>query len=220
MSIVGKKRSRASLDFYSTFPKALNNLKKYQESFVKGVETCRTLLEGQIEENVLKINHQNDMLQELELDYEKKNKLMSEDFERAKKIRKLDIDNEFKNYSYDKSLSCLDERKEIAISKTKYDSLMHDLREAQQDRKTELEQAIKLQKEKDNRKLQHMLNTSKLEQKAHVAEVNAKLQQKNEQIKVLDKTISGLKEELVAARDLVSRVADSHRAAPIHHHKN
>jgi hypothetical protein len=214
----GTKRPRPPADFYVEFPKAVSGLKKHQESFMKGVDTCRLLVDSQLEENILKIDHQNKQLLLLDEQYEKKEKQHAEDFERKRKARRIDLDQELKAYGYEKATSIVTSRNEVAIDKDKLQELYDNLHKAQSDHKAEVELAIKKEKEKAHRQLGHIQQTTKLQQEAAVAKVQAQLEQKNEQIKVLGQTIQGLKEELVAARELVGRVADSQRAPAVHHH--
>lgn len=218
MSSRGVKRPRPPADFYVEFPKAVTSLKKYQEYFVKGVETCRLLIESQIEENLLKINHQSSQIDQLEQSYLKKTKDMEEDFQRQSKARRIDLEQELKSFGYGKAKDILAERDEIAIEVVKLNQLKAQLQEAQRDHKEELESAVRREKERAQRHLASFEKTTKLQQEAAVAKVQAQLEQKDEQIKVLERTIRDQKEEMVAARELVGRVADSQRAPAVHHH--
>jgi len=212
------KRPRPPADFYVEFPKAVSGLKKQQESFEKGVETCRLLIDSQLEENILKIDHQNKQLELLDEAYEKKEKEHQENFERQRKARRIDLDQEIKAYGYVKATELVQARNEVTIDSEKLQELRDELREAKSDHKEEVESAVKKEKEKAQRQLGHIQQTTKLQQEAAVAKVQAQLEQKNDQIEVLNQTIRGLKEELVAARELVGRVADSQRAPAVHHH--
>jgi hypothetical protein len=212
------KRPRPSEDFYVAFPKAVSSLKKFQETFVSAVGDCRQLIDVQIEENVLKIQHQIQQLEDLDVQYEKKQRQHDEDYERKCTSMRIDLEQALRTFGYVKACEIIKEHGEVTIDKEKLVLMQRDLLMAKADHKQEVDTAVGREREIAKQQLSQYEQTTKLQQEAAVAKVQARLEQKDDQIKVLNQTIQSLKEEVVAARELVGRVADSQRAPEVHHH--
>lgn len=211
-------RSSVPADFYVKFPQNMTALKKSHEAFMKSVESAHSLIDSQMEENVLKINHQKQELENLEVSRKRRFQEIEEDTQRQRKARKIDLDQDIKAYGYQKALKILEERNEVPIEKDVLAQLRNDLSQARAETAAAVDKTAKQEREKAHKNMAHFEKTTRLEHEAALAQVKAQLEQKDQQIKVLDKTILDLKDELTSTRQLVKDVAQSQRAAPVHHH--
>ena len=195
-------------------------MRKNQENFAKAVDHCQALIDTELENKRLEIDHRNQQLEELDAKYKKLEQESQENFERALKTRRLDLEQDMRSRSYEKAVKILAEREEVPVESAKLAALQRDLAAAQADHKSEVESAVRLAREQAERQLKTLQETNTLTNQAKVAKVQAQLEQKEEQIRVLASTIADLKEEVKAAREMVVKVAESQRAPAVYHSGN
>jgi len=196
----------------------LSALRQKEEALVKAVDAMNTMRANGIEELVLRIDQQTKELAELEEKYQKRLRETEEDAQRYKKAKVEDADQELRAEGYAKALAILRERSEVAIAADELETLRENLRQAQADRTAELEAVRTREQQKGQAALDRERERLALMHEREVAGIKAKLEQKDEQISVMERANSDLKGEIKAARELVRHVAEAQRAAPVHHH--
>ena len=86
------------------------------------------------------------------------------------------------------------------------------------DAEQKIEAVKKEERKQADVKIEQFNKTTKLRQEAAVAKVTAQLEQKDQQIKVLQDTIQGLKKEVEAQRSLTKQVAEYSRPVVQQHY--
>ena len=197
---VKRTRTEALKEPGLELPRAIKGVQKTQEGFMKAVAAVETLIQ--------------DVFEGLEMKLERKQRELSEldaDFIRKKNANRIAVDQDLAAYGYEGALKILSQRGEKAVNavedeklKSERETLSHRYQQSEQE-------AVEAEKQRGHRHLQQMLETTKLQQEAAVAKVEAQLEQKDREIAVLRETITGLKEDLEKQRQLTKSVADAAR---------
>lgn len=187
-----------------TLAKNIQTLVSKQDAFAKALETLQTFT--------------SDTLQNLDLEIEAKRQDL-EDLAKEMKNKEIDgkitCDQMLKEYRHEGALKILDEHKEIAISKEKYDSLCNELDEMRKKDKSEVTNALEEMRASHKKEMSATINCLELKHKAEVAELSAGIKQRDNQIQTLENMLQNLKEEIAAQRKLTQSVAESSKQGAI-----
>ena len=109
----------------------------------------------------------------------------------------------------------LTERNEVQIELDELSKLREDLLILQTSERKELEECKKNEQEKHENNLKIALNNLELRHRAETAQLTANVNQKDNEIKTLHKSIDNLNQDVAAQRELTNQIAQSMKQAPI-----
>lgn len=187
--------------------KAILALHKSRDAFTQSTTKCDEMINEIFGDLDRKLEHKKRDLNEIE-----------EEYTRKLKSRKLDVEHEIKAYRYDAAKSILKEQHEVPISEDKLEELQDKVDNCMADADQKIEAVKKEERKQADLKIEQFNRTTKLQQEAAVAKVTAQLEQKDQQIKVLQDTIQGLKKEVEAQRSLTKQVAEYSRPVVQQHY--
>lgn len=184
--------------------KAIRNMSSKMETFMKSVESMKS--------------YEKEKLETLDMEIAAKNHELSEIDKEAtikKKNLKIETDQWFAEYKYDGAIKYLEEVGEMALKKSKYESMQKELEDLQTNYNQDLTNAIKKEKDHSAKAIKFAEKNSELKFKAETAVIQATIEQQKKEILSLQNTIEGLKTEIAEQRTLTKAVAEASRAAPI-----
>ena len=187
--------------------KAILALHKSREAFTQSTAKCDEMINEIFTDLDRKLEHKKRDLSEIE-----------EEYTRKLKSRKLDVEHEIKAYRYEAAKTILNERDEVPVLKQTWNDLQNRVDNCMAEADQKIEAVKKEERKQADTKIEQFNRTTKLQQEAAVAKVTAQLEQKDQQIKVLQDTIQGLKKEVEAQRSLTKQVAEYSRPVVQQHY--
>jgi hypothetical protein len=178
--------------------KSILGIKKQQDSFEKSVTELKKIIEEQLGDLELKTNAKRKQMDELD-----------EEFELRKKSRKIELDQDLKAYGYSEAIKLIQDKKEVTIALDDLNKLKSELDLHKRDHSQQLADVSKIEREKYERELQIFKTTSDLQHKTEVAKMTSQVQQLQDHIKVLDKQIQSLQQDVEKQRELTRDVANA-----------
>jgi len=174
--------------------KAINNLSKCQTSFAEAVKTIEALNEETLTQLDLAIN-------------DKKNELdkLTGYFDIEKKNLQIALDQEIKQYGYDKAVEIVGAQDQTVID----NEILEQLQASSEANTDAIKEAVKEESDKGKIALASLKKHMELESKATMADLNAQVKQKEAECKNLYETINTLKEEIREQRQLTKQVAEA-----------
>lgn len=178
--------------------KAIQSVTKNQDSFSKSVTKLSQLLEETLSDLETKLSQKNKEIEELSLKYQQE-----------EKNRKIEVDQQIKEYGYESVKSLLAERKEISVREDEYKKLMDDFTQLKASKEKEIKDTILHERKKNEQYNENLKKTLELQKQAEVAQVQARLETQTQHIEVLKSTIKDLKSDLDEQRKLTKDVAQA-----------
>jgi hypothetical protein len=187
--------------------KALQGVNKSEESFTKSVDKLKELLTDTFSDLETKLEAKQKELDDLKLRYEQE-----------EKNRKIEVDQNIREYSYDAAKRILSARDEVAVRSEDYENLKEDYAELRAKKDQEVKDAVSAERKRNDQHNEAMKRTLELQKQAEVAKVEAQLETQIQHIDVLKSTIENLKSDLNEQRKLTKDVAQaaSHRQPAIY----
>lgn len=186
------------------FAKAINKLVQKQDEFSKIVEEMKTLKAETLTGIQLELKSKRDELNSLDKDYDVKIKDLQ-----------IKIDQDFKEYGYNKAIDVLEKHGKIAVDDDEYDELKNSVDELKKEAIEDLEKKIKEMKTQNARELAGTVKFKELEHKAEIAMLTAKVEQLTKERQTFESTIKNLQSEIAAQRELTKQVAEASKQGAI-----
>ena len=183
---------------------AINNFTKKQDAFLDAYEELSEYKEDIFKDLDLKIEAKQEELKELT----KKYKTRETDL-------KIECDQNFREYEYQKAKEVLEDRDEMAIEKEELEELRDELQQLKDDYKSDLEEALTEERSKLKKEMEYAINNCSLKHKAEIAETKAIAKQKEGEVFLLQETIENLKGEIKEQRKLTQAVAEASKQGAI-----
>ena len=197
------KSSKSESDTLA-FAKAINKLVQKQEDFTTAIEDLKNLNA----ENMTSIQL------ELKSKREELNNLTKE-FDVKKKDLQIKVDQEFNEYSYEKAKEIIGERGEIPVDEEEYTELESAVEQSKEEMEEEMQEKISEEQQKAKQALAQALKNKDLEHKAHIANLQAEVEQLKKERKIFESTIKNLREDIEAQRQLTKQVAEASKSGAI-----
>lgn len=202
------KRSKASTKQTDSdtlaFAKAINSLGEKQEDFIKAVNAIKELKAKTLSEIQLEIKTKRDELNDLQKDYENK-----------KKDLQIKLDQELKEYGYEKAIEIIGESGEIGVDEDEYNELKESIEKLKEEHNSEMEEKLNQEKLEGKKQLSQALKNKDLEHKAEIATLTATVQQLTKERETFETTFENLKSEIAAQRELTKQVAEAGKQGAI-----
>lgn len=186
------------------FAKAVTKLGQKQDEFVNVFNEFKDLKAETLTEIQLELKTKRDELDNLDKEYEVK-----------KKDLEIKLDQEIKEASYDKAVEILKEHSEIAVDEDEYNELTEQVETVRTELEEEMENKVTEEKEKAQKDLKQALLNNNLEHKAQIAMITAQVEQLTKERTTYESTISNLKGEIAAQRELTKQVAEAGKQGAI-----
>jgi len=198
--------SKAHTDFVDVF----NQLKDFSNESIKEIdvkikkkdEECYNKYSQLSKDFSLKVTN-------LQSSYEKK----KYDLERQFQQTRDEMEREFQQNEYDKAVEVLDEKGEIAVVETEYNSLKKECDDLKKTMEKKEKEVLAINDAKWKKEMEIILRTKELEFQASSADMKAKIDQLNKEVSVLHSTIDTLKDEIQEQRNLTRNVAEAAQGA-------
>jgi len=178
--------------------KALQGVTKAEEGFNKSVGKLSELLTETFSDLETRIESKQKELDDLKLR-----------FEQEEKNRKIEVDQNVREYAYDAAKKILADRKEVAVREEDYEQLREDYSELRATKEQEIRDAVSAERKRNDQHNDALKRTLELQKQAEVAQVEAKLETQIQHIDVLKSTIEALKSDLDEQRKLTKDVAQA-----------
>lgn len=178
--------------------RAINNITKSREAFNSAVEAFNSLEQEHLKDLDLRIEEKRQELKDAE-----------EDLIQKRKRGEIDCDNDLAEHRRTAAIRFLSETREEPIETTVLESLRADLEELKTSLETAVEKTRNEERVSAKTHLNSALKSQELTNKAEVATLQARLEQKDREIEVLNETISNLRQEVSEQRQLTKDVAAS-----------
>lgn len=178
--------------------RAINNITKSREAFNSAVEAFNSLEQEHLKDLDLRIEEKHQELKDAE-----------EDLVQKRKRGEIDCDNDLAEHRRNAAIRFLSATGEEPIETTVLSSLRSELSELKSNFDTSLEKAREDERNLAKTHLTSALKSQELMNKAEVATLQARLEQKDREIEVLNETISNLRQEVSEQRQLTKDVAAS-----------
>lgn len=195
--------------------KALNNLEKTQNDFLKAVERIEDLKKDTIINYTLEIDDLKKTKEEQNDELENKFKLRQQEIENDLKNAKICADQTLNEYRRDGAIKLLKEFNEEPVDSDEYEQLRGDHTELEETHKAELESLRKELDSKANQDKHSALENLQLKHKAEIATLKAENDMATREILTMKETIKDLKEQVREQQQLTKDVAESSRQGAI-----
>ena len=186
------------------FAKAINKLTQKQDEFKKIVEEMKELKAETLMNIQLELKTKRE-----ELDSLKK------EFETKKKDLEIKVELECKEYGYKKALEILEEHGEIAVNGEEYNELKASVENVKDELHKEMVKKVEICKAEAKKTLTQAMTNKELEHKAEIAMLTATVEQLKKERNTYESTISSLKSEIAAQRELTKQVAEASKQGAI-----
>jgi hypothetical protein len=184
--------------------KAINALSQKMEAFGKAAEGLASFTKDTLVEFDLQIQAKNEDLARL-----------AEENDHTQKRLKTETTLFLAEFRYDGAKKVLSERNETPVPIADYEQMKATLTRLTAEREKDVENAVKVEKERARASLEAAVQMRELNHKAQTAELTATTNQQVKEIDSLKQTIANLKEEVAQQRKLTEAVANAGRQAPI-----
>jgi hypothetical protein len=178
--------------------KAINNLLKAQNDWTKTIKEFTETTQN--------------TFSDLEFRY-KTARRKTEEAEKETEVdaqsRRIQIDLNLKQHARDAAVRVLAEHGERPIRQEDHDTLLKAIEEHKHRYNLDLKQQVEEEKQKTKEKCENSISTMGLKHQAEVAKITAQLDQKQNEVSVLNRTITDLQSNLDKARSLTESVAAS-----------
>jgi uncharacterized coiled-coil DUF342 family protein len=201
---MSKRTSKTSETDTLAFAKAINKLIQKQDDFSSAIKDLNNLKADTLTGIQLELKSKRDELDNLVKQYDVQ-----------KKDLEIKIDQECKEYSYQKATEILEERGEVAVDDEEYEELKESVDAVREELETEMEVKVKEQQQKGHQELSQALKNKQLEHKAEIATLTATVQQLTKERGTFETTIDNLRSEIAAQRELTKQVAQAGKQGAI-----
>ncbi len=198
------KRTTKSESDTLAFAKAINKLIQKQEDFAKVIQEMNDLKAETLTGIQLELKTKREELDNLDKEYENK-----------KKDLQIKVDQEFKEYAYQKAVEVLEEHGEIAVDEESYNELKESVETVREELEEEMANKVTEEKSQASKELEQALKTKTLEYKAEKATLEATVEQLTKERQTYESTIDNLKFEIAAQRELTKQVAEAGKQGAI-----
>lgn len=190
--------------------RAIHNISKQQESFKKAVDQWHDI-EKEIE---LRITATKKRMDDQESMRNKEMQELEGEVERQRKRKRIDMEQDIREFGMDQVKKLLAERKQISIAADEYEQLKKEVEILRKQKDDAVAQAVHECLDKAKAELSSRTESLQLRHSAELAGVNARADQGKNQIKVLEDTIGALRNELDRQRELTREIAYAQSSRP------
>jgi len=198
------KRSTKNESDTLAFAKAINKLIQKQEDFAKVIQEMNDLKAETLTNIQLELKTKREELDNLD-----------KQFGTQKKDLQIKIDQECREYAYQKATEILEEHGEIAVNEDEYNELKDSVDTVKEELEAEMEEKLNQEKAEAKKALNQALLNKNLEHKAEIANLTATVKQLTKERETFESTISNLKSEIAAQRELTKQVAEASKQGAI-----
>lgn len=186
------------------FAKAINNLTETQEEFKKALEILDSLKADTLRDIQLELKAKRDELDRLD-----------KEFQIKKKDLEIQVEQELKEFGYEKALELIGENNEVAVEEDEYNSLVESVDTLKEELQAELTKKVQEAQAEGKKALNAAISTNNLVHKAEVATLTAQVEQLTKERKMYETTISNLQADITAQRELTRQVAEASKSGAI-----
>lgn len=176
--------------------KSISALTAKQDAFTKAVESLKLLNEEALLDLDLQIEQKTNEITELE------KKLKNDEID-----EKIRIDQDLKKYGYEAAEKIIEEHGKVAMYQEDYDDLKTSYDTLVKNKDEEIKKIREEEHAKHKKELNACISNIELKYKAEHAELNAKVAEKDNEVKLLNRTIDSLRDEIKLQRELTKEVA-------------
>lgn len=186
------------------FAKAITKLTQKQQDFIHAVEDVKTLKAETFTNMQLELIAKRSELTNLKKEYDV-----------LKKDLQIKLDQEIKEYAYDKAVDILTEAGDIAVNEEEFKELEERITTIEKEMEEKMVAELSSQKKASRQGLEIAIRTKNLEHKAEIAMLTARVEHMTKERETFESTVSSMKEEIAAQRELTKQVAQASKNSAI-----
>lgn len=196
--------------------RALLKIGKAQEEFTKAVQHYSEL-ERDVE---LRINNTKKQLEEQHTIRTRAMEDLDGEFERQKKRKRIDLEHDIRQHGMEQVKILLEEHRQIALPRDDYQSMIAELETLRRLKQEGANAAEAAAQEKYKVELKTKIESLQLRHAAELASVNARADQQQNQIKLLEDMLVTYRADLDKSRELTKEIAYAQNSRPHNHNNN
>lgn len=191
-----KSSSKKTLNGNLELTRAIQKIIKNQDDFMSSVSNLTNYTDETFNDLNLQIESKKVEIENLGCEYE--NKRIQFDIETS---------HYYAEHKYEGALSFLRERGEESIQSEELSKMRVEISQLKESHEKEINDAITKEKVESKKAIASITQNMELQHKANIAELNASVKQQKNEIISLHNTVSSMKEDITAQRELTKDVA-------------
>lgn len=188
--------SASGADFPIELAKAIDRLCKNQIDFGKYVQQIDVLIKDVFAEIDVRQRVKRRELEDL-----------NSEFERMKRDKRIQLEQDFKQWGMEQAVKFLLEKGQIPVSKDDQNKLLHEVENLKATRDELVQKAMDEATRRFEQELERTKTTLELKHKAEVIAKEAQINQLNKHVEVLERVIRDLKNDVDQQRTLTAQVS-------------